>query len=39
MENISLDEVESFLKTDHSNETAYRKLLTLYDLKKYGDIS
>ena len=37
--NISLDEVESFLKTDHSNETAYRKLLTLYDLKKYGDIS
>ena len=37
--NISLDEVESFLKTDHSNETAYRKLLTLYDLKKYGDVS
>ena len=35
--NMLLDEVENFLKTDHSNETDYRKLLTLYDLKKYGD--
>jgi hypothetical protein len=36
-ENIDLDEVEQFLRENTSStDTSYRKLLSVYDLKKYN---